>query len=414
MPNDLNRFTLRFRDAAAEAAYGREQAARSRLPARWATAALGLILALAVLSISRLYPNLPDLQRATIPTLAVLVAAFIATWLDAYVRFHQAALAAICVGSSMAVLNIVMFYPPDRLLASGFFIPAVHILCVYTLFGLRFPWAVLIAWGTTVAFALVVQQFHGLGGTDLRRQVLAVTYANAMGMLIGWQLEVALRRGFLGRREAEYERSRSDALLLNILPVPIAERLKAAPGVIAEAHASVTVLFGDIVGFTTWCARRPPEDVVRLLDRVFTVFDGLAHRHGLEKIKTIGDCYMAVAGLPAARDDHAQAALAMALDMLREAASLAAETGEPLQLRLGLSSGPVVAGVIGRSKFIFDLWGDTVNTASRMESHGQPGRIQCCEATAGLLHGVDLEARDGVEVRGKGPMRVFLVGATQS
>lgn len=411
MAGDLNPLTLRFRDDAAEAAYAREQAERSRLPARWATAALAAILLLATVAVARLYPALPDLYRAVLPTFAMIVAAFIATWLDAYVRHHQVALAATCLGASMAVMNIVMFYPHDRLLASGFFIPAVHILCIYTLFGLRFPVAVVVGWGTAIAFGLLVRHYHGVTGQELSRQVLAVAYANLMGMLIGWQLEAAMRHGFLGRREAERERARSDALLLNILPLPIAERLKTSPGVIAESHGAVTVLFADIVGFTTWCARRPPQEVVQLLDRVFTAFDQLAQRHGLEKIKTIGDCYMAVSGLPAARDDHASAALAMARDMLAEAQALAIATGEPLQLRVGLSSGPVVAGVIGRSKFIFDLWGDTVNTASRMESHGSPGRIQCCEETARLLPEVALEAREGVVVRGKGAMRVFLVEA---
>jgi class 3 adenylate cyclase len=411
MAQDWSAFTLRFHDAAAESAFARDQADRSRLPARWATAVLGVILVLSTITVARLFPNLPDLHRAALPSFAVLTAAFISTWLDAYERHHQAALAATCVGASMAVLNLVMFYPQERLLASGFFIPAIHCLMIYTLFGLRFPIAVALGWTMTAAFTLVVRDYHGLTGADLARQFAAVAYANMMGMLIGWQLEAATRRGFLGRREAERERARSDALLLNILPLQIAERLKASPGVIAEAHASVTVLFADIVGFTNWCARRPPEEVVKLLDQVFTVFDAVAQRHGLEKIKTIGDCYMAVAGLPTARDDHARAALDMAREMLSEAQGIAVSTGEPLELRVGLSSGPVVAGVIGRSKFIFDLWGDTVNTASRMESHGRPGRIQCCEETARMLPGVDLEARDGVEVRGKGAMRVFLVGA---
>jgi class 3 adenylate cyclase len=295
--------------------------------------------------------------------------------------------------------------------ATGFFMPAMQVICIYTLFRLRFPLAAALGWSTLAVHLALVSGFHGVTGEHLHRHGLTLAFANLLGMLIGWQLESAQRIAFLATREVEQERARSDNLLLNILPAPIAQRLKAAPGVIAEDHASVTVLFADIVGFTTWCAQRAPDEVLKLLDRVFTAFDDLAQRHGLEKIKTIGDCYMAVAGVPVAREDHARAALSMARDMLARAAALAAETGEPLQLRVGLSSGPVVAGVIGRSKFIFDLWGDTVNTASRMESHGQPGRIQCCPETARLLAGEALLPREGVQVRGKGEMRVYLVAA---
>jgi class 3 adenylate cyclase len=233
--------------------------------------------------------------------------------------------------------------------------------------------------------------------------------ANMLGIVIGWRVESATRQAFLALREAQRERERADAVLFNVLPAAIAERLKRSPGTIAEAYPSVTVLFADIVGFTSWCAGRPPHVVVQLLDRIFTAFDALAAKHGLEKIKTVGDCYMAAAGLPAPRADHAPAALAMARAMLHEAARVSQEMREPVRLRVGLSSGPVVAGVIGSSKYVFDLWGDTVNTASRMESHGEPGRIQCSEATARLLPDQHLEPRGSIDVRGKGTMAVFLV-----
>jgi class 3 adenylate cyclase len=169
---------------------------------------------------------------------------------------------------------------------------------------------------------------------------------------------------------------RSERLLLNILPRPIAERLKHHPTTIADAHAEVTVLFADIVEFTKFSASILPQRLVEILNDVFSEFDRLAERHGLEKIKTVGDAYMVVGGLPTPRADHAEAVAEMALEMRDALAGYEKTIGASLQLRIGIHTGPVVAGVIGRRKFSYDLWGDTVNTASRMESHGLPGVIQ--------------------------------------
>ncbi len=215
---------------------------------------------------------------------------------------------------------------------------------------------------------------------------------------------VARTRGF------EAEQEKSERLLLNVLPGPIAARLKASPGVIADGFEEVTVLFADIVRFTPLADELPPEEVVALLDRVFSSFDVLTQRYGLEKIKTIGDAYMVAGGLPTPRADHAEAVAEMALDMQEEVRRPSAETSQRLALRIGMDSGPVVAGVIGRSKFIYDLWGDTVNTASRMESHGIPGSIQVTERVhARLASTFRFEARGSIEVKGKGSMRTFFL-----
>jgi class 3 adenylate cyclase len=204
------------------------------------------------------------------------------------------------------------------------------------------------------------------------------------------------------------ERSRSDMLLLNILPEPIADRLKQNPGVIAEHFEHVTVLFADILNFTPLWARISPGELVALLNDVFSRFDRLAERHGLEKIKTIGDAYMVTSGLPTARVDHAEAAAAMALDMLETLAQYNQGRDEPLQIRIGLNSGPVVAGVIGAKKFIYDLWGDTVNTASRLESHSDAGAIQITRATYELVCDAFVCMPHGtISVKGKGLMPVW-------
>jgi class 3 adenylate cyclase len=213
---------------------------------------------------------------------------------------------------------------------------------------------------------------------------------------------------FVRAREAALRRS--DALLLNVLPASIAERLKREPGVIAESHPDVTVVFADVAGFTPFVERTPASRVVTVLDEIFTAFDRLAERHGLEKIKTIGDAYMVVAGVPEPRPDHAEAAADMALEMLAEMERLRTALGLDLEIRIGMASGPVVAGVIGRRKFIYDVWGDTVNVASRLESSGVPGEIQVTAELRDRLAGrFRFRARGEVDLKGKGRRTTYLL-----
>jgi adenylate cyclase len=209
------------------------------------------------------------------------------------------------------------------------------------------------------------------------------------------------------------EQEKSEVLLLNILPSAIADRLKAAAQPIADHFAAASIVFADVVDFTPLAQRLSPAEMVGMLDRLFSRFDALVERHGLEKIKTIGDCYMAAAGVPNPDPDHAPKAARLALDMRDELAA-SEQAGLPaLELRIGINSGPVVAGVIGTKRFLYDLWGDAVNTASRMESHGTPGEIQITRATCELLKDEFLCRRRGtIDVKGKGEMETwYLVGA---
>jgi class 3 adenylate cyclase len=211
-------------------------------------------------------------------------------------------------------------------------------------------------------------------------------------------------------RARDREQAKSERLLLNVLPAPVAARLKQDDGIIADACPEVTVLFADIVGFTPLSERLAATELVAVLDRVFARWDQLAARHGVEKIKTIGDAYMVAAGIPVPRVDHAEAIAEMALAMGPEVARVAIETGLPLQVRIGIDTGPVVAGVIGRAKFIYDLWGDTVNTASRMESHAPPGTIQVTHRSyERLREHYELQPRSPIDVKGKGRMRSYLL-----
>lgn len=208
------------------------------------------------------------------------------------------------------------------------------------------------------------------------------------------------------------EQAKSERLLLNILPAKIVERLKENHETIADSFASATVLFADLCGFTEFSQHVDPQHLVEMLDEIFSTFDHLAAAHGVEKIKTIGDAYMAVAGLPVPRDDHAEAVAAMALGMLEGFRGVMRARSLAMQVRIGIHSGPVVGGVIGRHKFIYDLWGDTVNMASRMESHGEPSRVHVSQATRDLLEGRFRFAERGeIKVKGKGTQTTyFLLG----
>lgn len=213
-----------------------------------------------------------------------------------------------------------------------------------------------------------------------------------------------------GHRLLEAEQARSERLLLNILPAPIADQLRDGVTTIAESHRDVSVLFADIAGFTPLAEELGAQALVDLLNEVFIVFDNLAEAAGMEKIKTIGDAYMVVGGLPSPRPDHLSAVLELAIAMSDAISHVRTPHGKALQLRIGIDVGPVVAGVIGRRKFSYDVWGDTVNTASRMESHGVPGRIQVTERIAqAARQQFDFEPRSSIAIKGKGSMTTFLL-----
>ena len=206
------------------------------------------------------------------------------------------------------------------------------------------------------------------------------------------------------------EQARSERLLLNILPGPIAEQLRAGATSIAESHPDVSVLFADIVGFTPLGEALGAHELVNLLNEVFVVFDDLAAAAGVEKIKTIGDAYMVVGGLPTPRADHLDAVLDLAIAMCQAISHMRTPSGQPLQLRIGIDAGPVVAGVIGTHKFSYDVWGDTVNTASRMESHGVLGRIHVTERVARAASPrFDFEPPQTIAIKGKGTMTTLLL-----
>ncbi|MEM9245791.1 MAG: adenylate/guanylate cyclase domain-containing protein, partial [Cyanobacteria bacterium P01_F01_bin.153] len=217
------------------------------------------------------------------------------------------------------------------------------------------------------------------------------------------------------KRQAEMnlrkQRQQSERLLLNILPQMIAQRLKKSPGLVADNFSESTVLFADIVGFTEWASQTNVSELVTVLNKIFSEFDLLAEKIQIEKIKTIGDAYMAVSGVPIPVKDHAERMAEMALEMqvaIQQFSRRSPTGDEPFRLRIGIHSGPVSAGVVGLHKFFYDLWGDTVNVASRMESQGTPGRIQVTHETYLLLRDrFELEFRGKFQIKGKGAMQTY-------
>jgi class 3 adenylate cyclase len=263
-------------------------------------------------------------------------------------------------------------------------------------------WSLLVAAWFTAAPLL----FRTLVESEPLRQVLDDSVPDVV--LFGAVL--LLGEAVRNRRDLDLEREKSERLLLNVLPTSIATRLKQTEAVIADGFPDVTVMFADIVDFTRRSERIAPEQVVESLNDLFSVFDQLARERGLEKIKTIGDAYMVVGGLPEPRPDHAEAVAEMALAMRAEVAGHVDPGGQPLAVRIGIDTGPVVAGVIGTSRFSYDLWGDTVNTASRMESHGVPGCIQVTARTYQRLRDhYRFERRGPIPVKGKGDIVTYLL-----
>jgi adenylate cyclase len=272
-------------------------------------------------------------------------------------------------------------------------------------------WAWFAAFVATILVALALSEVVRPNGADLPNgfvrtfDVLNIVVVSAVAML----LLITFARG------RDTAQARVEALLLNVLPADVAQRLQSDPNSIADHFDEVSILFADLVDFTPLSSGLDAREVVAFLDRLFTSFDALVDRYEVEKIKTIGDCYMVAAGVPRERPDHAQALARLAIEMRQCAKQCLSDSDwHDLRLRIGISSGPVVAGVIGRRRFLYDLWGDTVNMASRMESHGTPDEIQITRSTWELLdddHFV-MEPIGLVDVKGKGEIETWrLVGA---
>jgi len=363
--------------------------------------------ALALMAVAAVF-GLADLALAR-PAFSVLALIQIAAFGTALLSFHRSHQLTPLI-ATMAVVGLAVLFVsliPAGGLASGaanlIWIILVPIAAVLFL-GARAGPLALAGVVVVVAAGLVIDPFIRSAPPEPSLARLLLMAVDLIGTAAIALVLVVFIDGERVRAKAE-----SDALLLNVLPRSIADRLKRGERVIADHYDAVTILFADVVDFTPFAAHETPARAVDLLNDVFSNFDTLAERHDLEKIKTIGDAYMVIAGAPEPRADHAGIIVDMALEMQAVTASIEPTPGTPLRLRIGVASGPAVAGVIGRRKFSYDVWGDAVNLASRMESTGVPGAIQVAASTWGICGDrYPFTPRD-VDVKGLGVLRTYLL-----
>jgi class 3 adenylate cyclase len=407
-PVSLERLRLRFRDAALESAYRDDRFRHNVANIRFAfLAGIALWIAWGLL----LQPHILALADRRLDTIMrfgvfipLLLLGFALTFSPLFRRIWQG----MSVAIATATILLWVYYVSNILTlpAEYGYVGVVLITAfTYTLLRLRFVLVVLI---TVIGIgAYLPYAFTARYIVDVSR-VLATLYLISfgfLGALAAYRLERFSRQVFLRERQIERERERSDGLLLNILPQAIVEQLKSSPGGrIAQAFDQVTVVMVDAVGSTEQGARTSPERFAAALDELFRRFDDIADRRGLEKIKTIGDAYLAVAGAPVPMRSHAAAAIAMTLEVLAVAERVRWPSGDPMRVRVGVATGPVAAGIIGDRKFAYDLWGDTVNLASRLEESADPGRALVSEATTRQVgEGYEFGPTQLVDLKGKGP-----------
>ncbi len=336
-------------------------------------------------------------------------------WASFSVRFPRYAQILMCFLAVFITSGflLVQHVGPEDFYERQSVIPTLFVVFgVFTIAGLGFWNAVYTAILISAISLFWIFKVRPLAWDIQVEKTVYLGFAFVLGLAAAYPTDRALRRDFLLGRLLMDEKQRSEMLLSNVLPEPIKERLKEKWEVIAESYEDATVLFADVVNFTPFAAGLAPENVVGFLNGIFSQFDELVEKHGLEKIKTVGDAYMVAGGLPTPKPDHLEAVAALALEMQGVMASTVGPDGGPMEIRIGIQTGPLMAGVIGTRKFVYDLWGDTVNTASRMESHGIGGKTQVTEEVVSLLGDrFEFEERGPVLVKGKGEMVTYwLVG----
>lgn len=412
----LRPFTLRFETEATERAWCRhdDQASLGRI-----RLTLGLALALYAVFAWLDLAIAPEVARE-IGWIRVVVCTWItgvlvATRQPGFGRWRSALLSLTILATGGGIVGMLALTSGG--VESLYYVGLILVLMATHAFRwLPFPLALVTSLAVVVGYDVQLAIQGGVEPPVILNNHFFFLSALLLGAVASYSSERSARMSFLHALRAEDERTRNEALLRNILPEPVAQRLKHQPGPVAERFEEVSVLFLDLVNFSAHSATVAPETLVAELNTLFSELDEIARAHGVEKIKTMGDAYLAVAGLPVAQPDHAERMAAMALACRDHFARRSPHGPLPNRVRIGIACGPVVAGVIGRSKLTYDLWGEPVTMASRMQVHGLPGRIQVTDAFRRRLeHAYEFEHRGAIDVKGRGPTATWwLVGRRPS
>jgi adenylate cyclase len=345
----------------------------------------------------------------------VVISALLASYVNSLQKYTQVFMCAVVAISGLGIAAMISI-TTEAEFGNRFYFTGLILISMwgYTLSRLRFGYAVLANLIIMIGYEVASIEVKGLLESETGIVIFTMHNffflgANVIGMFGSYFLERYTRRDFLQKYTIQAQRDRADKLLYNVLPKRIAERLKESDETIAEEFSSATVLFADIVNFTPISARFGPREVVDMLNELFSHFDELVDKYGVEKIQVAGDGYMVAAGVPTPRPDHATVLAQLALDMLDYVKREEFLGGRhPIEIRIGLNSGPLMAGVIGRKKYFYALWGDMVNTASRMESHGESGKIQITRAMYELVRDeFECEYIGEITVKGKGKLEAW-------
>jgi class 3 adenylate cyclase len=407
----LQRLRLRFTDPAIESAFQAENFRHHLANIRFAfLAGVGLWIVWGLLLRPYMFV-LDDLRLDEIMRFGVFIPMLLLGFALTFTRSFERIWEWVSVLIATATLLLWVYYIANvQVLPVEYGYVGVILITAftYTLLRLRFVLVMLITAIGIVSYLTFAFTAPAIYDVSKTLAVLYLVSFGFLGVLAAYRMERFTRQLFLRERQLDQERNRSDGLLLNTFPEAIVDQLKTVSGGrIAQRFDEVSVMFVDAVGSTAQAARATPEAFADALDDLFRRFDQLVERHGLEKIKTIGDAYVAVAGAPKPIGDHAQASAAMALDVLAEASEARWPSGDPIAVRVGVATGPAVAGVIGDLRFAYDLWGDTVNLANRLEAQAPPGRVLVSESTATqLTDRFEFGPPETLDLKGKGPTTV--------
>ena len=418
-PVRMNRLSLRFADARLEASFAEDQARKSLRPIRIALISAGAITAITTLAVILRFRYLLDagidMQKAMVIAVVLCAIFYAASHMPSFLRHQQAALLLmVCALTAILILSMRQI-PVELIKTRGYIVLVIQTFVMYGLFRLRFPAATAAGWLSTGMYLGYLLMLDLLSDLDLTRHAFVLGSTNAWGMLICYQMDLATRRGYAAMRLFAQEREHSERLLLNILPANVIRELAATGKVKPARHDDASILFTDFASFTQATSTMPADRMVAELNDIFVAFDDIAREEGIEKIKTIGDAYMAAAGLSEGAPNHAERCVRAALRMTRFMQERNRSAAYKWQLRVGVHSGPVISGVVGKHKYAFDIWGDAVNIASRMESAGEAGMVNISAYTYDLIRSIyPCTYRGKVNAKGKGEIDMYFVDAGAS